>query len=256
MEKTYLNRFFTRSNIINPQINKDLVVHNYMLLKGYHRNEYFFKNTLFNKLVIGKYSFATTAAFEEVAIGKSKADFVLVNHSHGVVFEIKTDLDNLDRLYTQLEDYSTVFSELYVVTSEKNYYPVYRAIKNFETVGIIVLTNGVNLSIRKEAINFDEYLDFNYLFKLLRRNEYEDIIKRHFSVLPDVPPVYYYKECLNLFKKFNIKVAQNEVMKKLRERKKLNQVKLVRELPMEIRWLMYSSKLNRDELEIIIRQYK
>lgn len=90
---------------------------------------------------MGKYSLSTTAALSEIVIESSKADLAIINHQKGTVYEIKTDLDNLDRLKYQLENYYNVFSEVYVVTSEKNYYPVYRYIKEFKSsVGIIVLT--------------------------------------------------------------------------------------------------------------------
>lgn len=40
-------------------------------------------------------------ALTELPIGDSKADFIMIN-GRGVVYEIKTDLDNLNRLNSQL----------------------------------------------------------------------------------------------------------------------------------------------------------
>lgn len=45
----------------------------------------------------------TTTALTEIAIAKSKADFVLIN-GKAVVYEIKTELDNLERLSAQVDD--------------------------------------------------------------------------------------------------------------------------------------------------------
>ena len=40
-------------------------------------------------------------------------------NDRGVVYEIKTDLDNLIRLENQLKDYYKVFSYIYVVVGNK-----------------------------------------------------------------------------------------------------------------------------------------
>ncbi|RVT65303.1 sce7726 family protein [Niallia taxi] len=259
MNYIYLNRFFSKKFLIdalfsdvfnakgfNLELNK-----NYEILSKGYRNEFFFKNTLFNKLVLGKYSLRTTSAFSEVNVGKSKADFVLINHNIGKVYEIKTDLDNLDRLAYQLEDYSKAFSEVYVVTSEKNYYPVYKVVKESNPeVGIIVLTDKVSLSVRKEAIQNDCKLEHEILFKLLRKKEYEQILLLKFGRLPDVKPVHYFKTSLDWFKTINIKEAQRLVINQLRLRIDVNSEGMVilKKLPMQIRWLVYTSNFKFEEL--------
>lgn len=58
-----------------------------------YRNEYFYKNTIFNQLLVQKHDLYNTAALTELPIADSKADFVMIN-GKGVVYEIKTDLDN------------------------------------------------------------------------------------------------------------------------------------------------------------------
>ena len=59
--------------------NLQLVSEVYSILKKYYRNEYFYKNTLLNKLLLGVYSVNTTTALTEVPIANSKTDFVLIN---------------------------------------------------------------------------------------------------------------------------------------------------------------------------------
>lgn len=85
-------------------------------MKTDYRNEYYYKNTLLNKLLIGKHSVNTTSALTEVNINKSKADFVLIN-GKAVVYEIKTELDNLDRLECQIMDYYTRFESCLQIIS-------------------------------------------------------------------------------------------------------------------------------------------
>ncbi|UZJ78752.1 sce7726 family protein [Fictibacillus sp. KU28468] len=242
MDKLFTDVF--DSKVFNEELKK-----NYNFLKNGYRNEFFFKNTLFNKLVLGKYSLTTTAAFAEVIVKKSKADFVLINRNKGMVYEIKTDLDNLDRLVYQLDDYSSAFNLVYVVTSEKNYYPVYKVVKELNpSVGIIVLTENVNLSLRRKAIENDSNLNHEVLFKLLRKKEYEQILLMKYGTLPKVTPVLYFKTSLHWFKEINIKEAQSLVFYMLRQRNDIEGKSLLKALPMEIRWLVYTSKFKYSDL--------
>ena len=66
----------------------------YHFMDCQYRNEYFYKNTILNQLLIKKHDLYNTAALTELPIGDSKADFIMIN-GRGVVYEIKTDLDNL-----------------------------------------------------------------------------------------------------------------------------------------------------------------
>lgn len=88
----------------------------YAHLNKQQRNEYFYMNTLLNKLLCGIHNVNTTSAFSQVRIGHSIADFVMIN-GEGRVYEIKSDLDNFDRLYDQLRDYYRAFSKVSVLVS-------------------------------------------------------------------------------------------------------------------------------------------
>lgn len=259
MNYMYINRFFSRKIFIesifednfNSEVFKVEMANNYKALEKGYRNEFFFKNTLFNKLVLGKYSLNTTAAFSEIIIGNSKADFVIINQQIGKVYEIKTDLDNLDRLIYQLEDYYKVFQEVYVVTSEKNYYPVYKFIKEYKpTAGIIVLTDRITLSVRKQAIMSEGNLRHENLFKLLRKKEYEEILLKKFGRLPKVKPVEYFKVCLKWFMQLDINESQKLVFAQLKKRMDGENLKIIRDLPLPARWLVYTSNLTSKELDI------
>ena len=59
----------------------------YQYLKKEYQNEYFYKNTLLNKLLLGIHSPRTTTALTEVPVGNSKADFILLN-GKAVVYEL------------------------------------------------------------------------------------------------------------------------------------------------------------------------
>lgn len=70
--------------------NSEVICEIYNKLKLEYRNEYFYKNTLLNKLLLGIHSINTTTALTELPIGNSKADFVMIN-GKAVVYEIKTE---------------------------------------------------------------------------------------------------------------------------------------------------------------------
>lgn len=89
-----------------------------------------------------------TAALTELPIGNSKADFIMIN-GRGVVYEIKTDLDNLIRLEDQLKDYYKVFSYIYVVVGNKQLPHVKEFLKD-QKVGIYELTASGRLICRKK----------------------------------------------------------------------------------------------------------
>ncbi|WP_339181827.1 sce7726 family protein [Paenibacillus sp. FSL R5-0701] len=263
MDYSYLNKFFTRKALFDAVLSVNFdsntylndVERNYQVLSESYRNEFFFKNVLFNKLVLGKYSLNTSAAFSEMVINNSKADFVLINHSNGTVFEIKTDLDNLDRLIYQINDYYTVFSEVYVVTSEKNYYPVYRLLKEVcPNVGIIVLNKRKYLSVRKKAIMDDSLLNYESIFKLLRKKEYETILLNQFKFLPETKPVYHFRACLTQFKKLDIGTAQKSTFQQLNNRNKMLDYGMLKKLPDSLRWLIYSGNFSIQQInEILIK---
>ena len=87
---------------VNDYENKDngaLISEVYRFMSKSYRNEYFYQNTLLNKLLLGKHSINTTTALTQIPISKSKADFILIN-GKAVVYEIKTELDTFERLDT------------------------------------------------------------------------------------------------------------------------------------------------------------
>ena len=171
--------------------NRELISEIYCELKKNYRNEYFYKNTLLNKLLLGMHSVNTTTALTEMSIAKSKADFVLIN-GKAVVYEIKTELDNLDRLSSQIDDYYKAFDHVAVVTYEKNLQQLQKVLDNIDKpVGIYVLRKNGKLGTVRKAEKHTGDLDKEIIFKLLRKGEYEDIIAQRYGYLPEVTQFKY-----------------------------------------------------------------
>lgn len=215
-----------------------------------YRNEYFYKNTILNQLFIKKHDLYNTAALTELPIGDSKADFIMIN-GRGVVYEIKTDLDNLLRLENQIKDYYKVFSYVYVVVGNKQLPRVKEFLKD-QKVGIYELTASGKLICRKKALCNKENLSYEAMFQVLRKAEFESILLKHFHKLPEVNSFQYYRECQKWLERVNIITLQKDVMKCLKARTlMLVENKLEEKVPYELRFYAYfSKKINSDYQEI------
>nr|WP_154890535.1 sce7726 family protein [Paenibacillus xylanexedens] len=229
------------------QLNNELVFERlYNHMKFYYRNEYFYKNTLLNKLLLGKHSLKTSIALTEIPIKNSKADFVLIN-GKAVVYEIKTELDSFDRLESQLNDYYTAFNHVCVVTCEANYEKLKRLLTN-TPVGIYVLTEKDTLSFRKKPEENNDLLNHEAVFKLLRKSEYENIIRKYFGQIPQTNQFEYYKNCYNLFRNIEIKHGYKLVLQELKKRK-IKEEDSFRLVPNQLKYLVYFSNLRKSDYQ-------
>lgn len=228
----------------------------YEYMGNEYRNEYFYKNTIFNKLLIKKHDLYNTAALTELPIANSKADFVMIN-GKGIVYEIKTDLDNLLRLENQIADYYKVFSYVYVVVGKKQLNNVREFLKDTD-VGIYELTKSENIICRKKACCNRTNLSYDAMFQILRKAEFEQIILDYFGKLPDVNAFEYYRECLKWIKKINIVTLQKKVMDRLKDRTVLSVENVFEEsIPYELRFYAYFTKkykLKYDEIEMFLNE--
>ncbi|GIN93832.1 hypothetical protein J22TS1_48830 [Siminovitchia terrae] len=257
-----LNRFFSQSTLVelidkgsnsvfntcidqylgrdSGACNKLTIENMYEFLRKHYRNEYFYKNTLFNKLLIGRHSLNTTTAITELPIHKSKADFILIN-GKAVVYEIKTDLDSFDRLEHQINDYYKAFPLVYLVTSEANELKAKEILSGSNT-GLIILTKRNTLSERKPAVTDFSLFDKKVMFNILRKEEFEEIIKKVYGFLPDVTPVFYYRECFALLEQIEMKKLYELIIMALKKRNQVEVKEYLNYVPYELRFLVYFSK--------------
>lgn len=232
-----VKRFIKREDATIGEVISEI----YHFMDCEYRNEYFYKNTILNQLLIKKHDLYNTTALTELPIGSSKADFILIN-GRGKVYEIKTDLDNLLRLENQIKDYYKVFSYVYVVVGNKQLSHVKQFLKD-QKVGIYELTTNGKVICRKKAFCNKEYLSYEAMFQVLRKHEFELILLKHFHKLPEVNSFQYYRECLKWLKKINIITLQKEVMQCLKTRTvMLVENNLEEKVPYELRYYAYFSK--------------
>ncbi len=84
-------------------------------LQKNYRNEYIYKNAIAKNILLGKHSLNTSFMLQEFRIGHCKADTLVLNGTSNI-YEIKSELDSLDRLQGQINTYSQVFDMVHVIT--------------------------------------------------------------------------------------------------------------------------------------------
>lgn len=222
----------------------------YKELRKNYRNEYIYKNTLINELLLKKYGVRDTIIINEFRVGNSIADTVMFNGT-SKVFEIKTELDSEKRLPEQLADYTKIFKECYVVTNEKQ---VEKYIKANKNIGIIALSKGKR-SLKIEEIKsakINENIDANTLMKTIRTNEYKYIVKKHYGQLPEMNDFNMFDICEELIMKIpNNKL--NELFLEVIRKRKSNTGKL-RTFSNELRQLALAMNFNSDTYNLLLEK--
>lgn len=151
-------------------------IYNYIIMK-YGKTEsvikyYLSKEFIYNDDEVGLYEFN---------IGNSRLDFGRIN-GNSYAYEIKTELDNLNRLENQIIDYEKVFEYIYVVIHEKHLKKIKEIVP--KKVGIIaynflgekVIFNKIseatkNSSYKKQSqLELLNNVDLKYIFNIIRGN--------------------------------------------------------------------------------------
>lgn len=168
----------------------------YQHLWTHYRAEYVYKNVIATKILLGRHSLATSCLIPEFRVGEAKADAVIINGT-STAYEIKTELDNLDRLPKQIDAYCRVLDRVFVVTHESLADRVTSATD--DRAGVIVLTaRGTLREVRPPRANAPHVLP-GAVFDCLRQSEYTSIVRDVFGRVPDVPNTMLYRECRRLF---------------------------------------------------------
>lgn len=222
----------------------------YKELRKNYRNEYIYKNTLINELLLKKYGVKDTIIINEFRVGNSIADTVMFNGA-SKAFEIKTELDSEKRLPDQLEDYTKIFKECYVVTNEKL---VEKYIKANKNIGIIALSNGKrSLKIEEvKSAKINENIDASTLMKTIRTSEYKYIVEKHYGQLPEMNDFNMFDICEKLIMKIpNNKL--NELFLEVIRKRKTNTGKL-RTFSNELRQLALAMNFNSDTYSLLLEK--
>jgi len=227
--------------------NLDIILSLYKSLQRQYRCEYIYKNSLFLD-IIKKYGLKKTLVLNELKIGSSKADLVMLNGSVRV-FEIKTELDGLSKLSKQLNDYQKFADEVHIVTDGKNASKLTAEYRG-TNIGIIVLDTKNKLQTIKKANGNTSFFDFDTIFKMLRKQEHLDLVMGNFGFIPDVPNTQIFRTCYELLKSKDVVDFQKQVLGKLKERK-LKKPELLKspKTPKELKHICNTLDFNEQEYD-------
>ena len=200
-----------------------------------------------NNLLFRFHNPVKTTALTEVPVSKSIADFILLN-GKATVYEIKTELDTFERLDSQLANYYKAFDNVCVVVPESKLDSIENKLEN-NNIGIYYISKRGALKVYREPISYMSELDYDIIFKILRKYEYENIISKYFQ-LPNVSQFKYYKACKDLFYKIPLDNIYSDFKEQLKQRTKIN-IELIESVPKEIKTIVYFSKLKDNEYKVL-----
>lgn len=241
LEKTgYINIINERTSLV------DLFDLLYKDLKNNYRSEYVYKNAIADKILLGKHSIYTSTLISEFRVEGRKADIVVVNGT-STVYEIKTELDTLNRLDGQLEAYKKVFDKIYIVTDENSVEKVKDSVK--KDIGILVLSRRYSFKEHRKALSNIENVDPACIFRSLRQKEYLNILKKYYNYEPDVPNTLLYEKCLKLFKELTPTIAHQEMVNELKKRSYKKEIlNLIKVTPKSLKALCVDYRLSKKEI--------
>lgn len=206
--KNSLNENFTAADVFQSS---------YTALSKEYRSEYFFKNTVAERLLLGRHSINTATVLPEFRVGRSKADCVILNGTSSC-YEIKSDFDNLDRLPEQLNFYKKLFDKVFVVVGKAHLQKVIDYCQ--EDVGILELTTRRNLRIVRDAQAATNDIDISILMRSLRVHEYKEIASKFTTHSLDYSNTEIFKICETILTgapSIEVRKAFNSTLKKSRK---------------------------------------
>lgn len=206
--------------------NAEVVDRAYRHLASHYRSEYVYKNLIASKILVGRHRAANAALLHEFRIGDAVADCVMVNGTASV-YEIKTELDNPDKLVRQLAEYFRAFQLVNVVVHSSDA-DRYLSLLAHDPTGIIVVGSRRRLSVAQEARTFAGELDTRVMFNALRQSEVSCALVACGITPPDVPNGVRYSQYLKLAKTISPSEFQFAFAAALKKRR-LKSVELVKE---------------------------
>lgn len=222
----------------------------YSQVEESYRNEYVYKNTIAQKILLGRHSLNTAAMHTEFRVSRSKADILILNGtSH--IYEIKSELDSLERITKQLADYQQFSEYVSVVASEKHV----EKLKGIDqtSVGIILLTDKKTLKVVRKATSCRGLLSKSVIFDSLRKSEYMDIAHKITGRIPSCSNALMYRECKSVVDTIDVGVFHDLAIHKLKARdSSQNKKELILAVPNSLKSMVIGSKFTKAQSENLL----
>lgn len=197
------------------------------LLKNAYRCDYVYR-TAITRMFLRRYSPTTTTLLSELRVWRSKADLAMFNGT-SVAFEIKTELDNVDRLDSQLRDYSSMFDRIFVATHERRLAALRRDLPDH--VGILVLGRGLSLRVERDAVSNADQVRTATVVDALRREEVVAMTRRLTGSVPSATHVGLIDECARALAPCPPRAVHDAMVAVLKQRVRLTRADLVEIAP-------------------------
>ena len=247
--KEFLSIIKNSDIIFSGNTYEDLFSFAYSHLSKNYRNEYIYKNAITKNILLGKHNLNTSFMLQEFRIGKCKADSVVLNGTSNV-YEIKSELDSLDRLQNQVETYLKVFDMVHVITHPGQAQKISAVVP--KCVGIMELNNKNNISTIREPKSGKKHIKTDLLFDSLRKAEYQSIVKSFYGDAPKVPNTKAYQVYKELFIKIPPTKAHDLAVLELKKRgNNLQLKKFISTAPDYFKSLSLHSRFTKKDAEAI-----
>lgn len=198
------------------------------------RNEYAYKAAIVQKILLGSHSLKTASIVDEFRVGSNKADVVMLNGT-STAYEIKSDRDRLDRLYSQVMSYSEVFANVTVFCAERHLESVISIVPEF--VGVSVLTDRYQISKFRNGVADSHRTKSSAIFKSITQKEAVQILSSLGVPVPNLPNTRMHDALDKEFAKIPSAFVHDEMVRVLKRTRSLSQLsESVGSLPKSLRF--------------------
>lgn len=225
----------------------------YQRLKNIQPAEYVFKNALVQRQVFGgRGGCEQKKIYFEFRAGASKLDALVVDDSISA-FEIKTDRDDFARLPSQLQDYQSRFSLVWVVAGQRHCDRLQRSVG--PGVGIAVLKDGRRIEILREALP-SECLSSESMIGCLRKDEYLRVLAGFGLDARGIPNTRVFGAALELARSIEPSILQDALRVELRSRKVMLSKNALKMVPLALRAAALTHDWDLNEVRSVLENLK
>jgi len=218
----------------------------YNLLSRHYCSEYVYKNALTEQVYLGNH-FESSHMLTELRVASCKADVVILNGT-STVYEIKSDLDSLDRLEAQISAYTSFFDRINVIASLSQAANLNNRLRS--DIGIMALSPDNSIEVLRESQPNKYHVKPSVIFSTFRKSEYLQIIEDNFGFVPNVPNTRIHQACFELFCELTPETAHDAMLEVLQRRGNTKQLKdFVNKAPRSLKASAASYNINNSWID-------
>lgn len=165
------------------------------LLENY-RCEYVYKNEIVKQILLANHPSQDATLLNELSSYRSIVDLVIVN-GKSIAYEIKTELDSLTRLAEQVNSYSQLFDEIYVVTNETALLPVKKLVA--KNVGLFVMERDGSIQQYRKSFTIRSQFDPSIAIYTLRLSELVSAHIKYVGQIPTLGTAQLFSHCMHWY---------------------------------------------------------